>query len=107
MNKNINKKLIHKHITTILTDLTHNIKNNLITVTNIKISKNFDNLIIYLSILKNKSEILKQLNRSSNYIKYNLATKLNKYKIPKIILTLDESIEYENEIDALIKKIQK
>lgn len=107
MNKNTNTKIVQKHITTIILNLTQNVKNNLITITNIKISKNFDHVTVYLSILKNKDEILKQLIKSSKYIKYNLAIKIKKYKIPNVDLILDKTINYEDTIENLIQKTKK
>lgn len=106
MHKNINKtnKIIQKYISIIIKDITNNIKNNLITITNIKTTQDLSKSLIYISILKNKEIILKHLNNSAKKIKHTLSIKIKTQRIPDIEFILDNSIEYENKISKLIQK---
>lgn len=103
MTNNI-KKSIQKHISKIVQNIAINIKDNIITVTNIDIANDLSKSNIYVSILKNKENIIKQLNNSSKEIKHSLTTKMKKYKIPAIHFLIDKSLENERKITKLLQK---
>ena len=78
-----------------------------VTVTAAKITSDLSFAKIYVTILddKEKDNILKQLNKASNFIERELSKRIEIRKMPNITFVYDDSIEYANNIENIIESI--
>ena len=79
----------------------------LISVTKVKITPDLKYAKVYVSMLNSKSneKTLEALKKSSGYIRSSIAKKINLRITPEIIFVLDDSIEYGERIDKILKEI--
>ena len=82
---------------------------NFVTVTAAKITNDLSFAKIYVTVLddKEKDNILKLLNKASNFIERELSKIIQIRKMPNITFIYDESIEYANHIEHIIEEIEK
>lgn len=113
MNKNSNRlaridEELKKEISSIIT---YELKNpnitGLISVTKAKITPDLKYAQIYVSILnsKNTKETLAALKKSSGFVRTEVAKRINLRITPEIIFVLDDSMEYGERIDKILKEI--
>ena len=113
MNKNSNRlgridEELKKEISNIISyDLKNPNITGLISVTKAKITPDLKYAQIYVSILnsKNTKETLAALKKSSGFVRTEVAKRINLRITPEIIFVLDDSIEYGERIDKILKKI--
>ena len=79
----------------------------LLSVTKAKITPDLKYAKVYVSILnsKNLNETFENLKKSSGYIRTEIARRINLRITPEIIFVLDDSIEYGERIDKILKEI--
>ena len=79
----------------------------LVSVTKVKVTKDLKYAKVYVSILnsKNIKDTLAALNKSSGFIRSELAKRVNLRNTPEIIFELDDSLEYGAKIDTILKEI--
>jgi ribosome-binding factor A len=113
MNKNSNRlgridEELKKEISQIIT---YELKNpnitGMISVTKAKITPDLKYAQVYVSILnsKNVKETLAGLKKSSGFIRTIIAKRINLRITPEIIFVLDDSMEYGERIDKILKEI--
>ncbi|MCF6239908.1 MAG: 30S ribosome-binding factor RbfA [Bacteroidales bacterium] len=82
-------------------------KNVLVSVTVIRVSTDLSVARIYLSVFpsSNAEEVLKNIIENTGKIKYELGTKVRNQlrKIPDLKFFIDDSLDYANKIDELLK----
>ena len=113
MNKNSNRlgridEELKKEISNIINyDLKNPNITGLISVTKAKITPDLKYAQIYVSILnsKNTKETLAALKKSSGFVRTEVAKRINLRITPEIIFVLDDSIEYGERIDKILKEI--
>lgn len=81
----------------------------LISVTKVKTTPDLRFARVYVSMIneKSKAENLKILKQSSGYIRSGIAKKVNLRITPELIFEFDDSIEYGEKIDNILKDITK
>jgi ribosome-binding factor A len=82
----------------------------LVTVTRVTISKDLKYAKIYLSFIGNKisaEACIDKISFRNKQIRMGLSQKLHLRFMPEISFYYDDTIEYANKIDELIKKIHK
>ena len=81
----------------------------LISVTKVKVTADLKFAKVYVSILnaKNTKGTLRGLKQSAGFIRTELAKSINLRNTPEIIFELDDSMEYGEKIDAILKRIIK
>ncbi len=86
-----------------------NLKKGLISVTSVKTSPDLKFARIYISMINvgDKKETLKALKKASGFIRTQIAQKVNLKYTPELIFEFDESIEYGDRIDNILKDITK
>jgi len=86
-----------------------NLETNNITVTEVKMSQDLKIAKAYVLPLggKNADEKIKKLKEYSFLVRKTLSKKIFMKFLPKIIFTKDESFEYAEKIENLIKQINK
>ncbi len=91
--------------------ITYEIKNpsvtGLISVTDVKITKDQKYATVYISIFakKNKEEVIDALKKSTGYIKMELAKRVKFRNVPELIFKIDDSMEYGFHMDKVIKNV--
>lgn len=81
----------------------------LITVTHVKMSKDLKNAYVYVSVLGHspKQEILDLINDRKGYLRKAVASKTKLKYNPMLFFFLDDSFEYEDRIQEVMKKLKK
>lgn len=79
----------------------------LISITKVKVTNDLKFAKVYVSILnsKNTKETLAGLKKSAGFIRSELARRVNLRNTPEIIFELDDSMEYGERIDTILKQI--
>lgn len=82
-------------------------QNDLITITECKVSLDLSYLDVYFTCMSaNKSdEILEKLNSASGFIKHDISNNIKIRQIPKLRFHYDETLDYADKINNLLKKI--
>ena len=82
--------------------------NKLITVTVVRISPDLGNAKVYLSIFPEgkKEEVFEMILINTNNLRYELGNKIKNQirKIPELQFHIDDSLDYADKIDELLKK---
>ena len=79
----------------------------MISVTRVKVSKELHFARVYVSLLNSKSKknTLEGLKNSSGFIRSELAKRINLRYTPEVVFELDESLEYGDRIENILKEI--
>lgn len=79
----------------------------LISVTKVKISPDLKHAKVFVSMINSKSvkNTLSGLKRASGYIRSMIAERINLRVTPELIFILDDSMEYGERIDSILKEI--
>lgn len=85
------------------------LQKGLISVTAVETTPDFKYARVFVSMINvgNKKEVLKALKKSSGFVRTEIAKKVNLKYTPEIIFEFDESIEYGDRIDNILKEITK
>ncbi len=90
-----------------ITDVKSKLGSAFITVTQVRVSSDLSVARVYLSLFINgdKQELLNQIKELTGFIRGKLGNKVGKdlRKIPELQFFLDDSIDYAEEIDRLLK----
>ena len=106
----VNEELKREIGTIITTKMNNtNLKKGLISVTAVETTPDFKYARVYVSMINvgNKKEALKALKKSSGFIRTEIAKKVNLKNTPELVFEFDESIEYGDRIDNILKEIIK
>jgi ribosome-binding factor A len=81
----------------------------LLTITNVKLSPDLRVAKVYISVFeKEKREfVLEKINSVTGYIRSELASKIRIRFIPELRFYIDDTLDYVEKIENLIKKIHK
>ncbi|RJQ42306.1 MAG: 30S ribosome-binding factor RbfA [Nitrospiraceae bacterium] len=101
--------LIREEIADIIMNKVKDPRLGFVTVTGAKITEDLKIATIYLSILKEeeKEATLEMINSAKGFIRAELAKRLKMKFIPALTFRIDESLEYGNRIEKLLKEIKK
>lgn len=81
----------------------------MISITYTKISSDLSYAKVYFTVfdIERKKELEDKLNKASNFIRSNLFDRVEIRKMPELTFVYDESVEYGNKIEHIIKEIKK
>lgn len=101
--------LIRKNVSEILQFEVKNSGIGFVTVTDCKLSNDYQNCKIYVSFLgsKNPEKNLEALNNAKGFIRTSLSKKMDIWKIPQLIFVLDNSIDEQIHMSKLLKDEEK
>ncbi len=107
-----NEKLSHlikEEISLIFLHKLNNSSFGIITITNVKLSHDLKIANIYLSIFQKdkREEILEKIKTLTGMIRTELAHKIRIRYIPELKFFVDDTSDYVEKIDSLIKKIHE
>ncbi|CAK8054043.1 30S ribosome-binding factor RbfA [Eupransor demetentiae] len=82
-----------------------------VTITSVEVSGDLQIATIYYSLLSDKAsdqkKVAEGLEAASGLIRKELGSRLTVYKIPELRFELDNSIQYGDHIEALIRQLHK
>ncbi len=78
-----------------------------ITITNVKVSPDLRIAKIYVSVLdkEKRKDVLEKINASNGYIRSELAHRIKIKFTPELKFFIDDTLDYVEKIEGLIKKI--
>lgn len=81
----------------------------MVSVTRVKITPDFKYAKVYVSILnsKNVNKTMEGLKESSGFMKSRLAKTINLRITPELVFELDDSLDYGEKIDSILKELKK
>ncbi len=81
----------------------------MVSVTKVKITPDFKYAKVYVSILnaKNVQKTLEGLKESAGFMRSRLAKTVNLRITPELTFELDDSLEYGEKIDRVLKELKK
>lgn len=81
----------------------------MVSVTKVKITPDLKYAKVYVSVLnsKNLQKTMNGLKESSGFVRSRIAQTVNLRITPEIIFEYDDSIEYGEKIDAILKNLKK
>ena len=101
-------RLLQKELSLIFQQQTRATHGVMISVTRTKISPDLSICTAYLSVFPSEKgeEILKNINANSKQIRYELGTRVRNQMriIPELRFFIDDSLDYIERIDELLKK---
>ena len=97
-----------EHISRIIRTEIKDERINFVTVTAAKVTNDLSFAKIYVTVLndKEKDNIIKLLNKASNFIERELSKRIEIRKMPDITFVYDESLEYAANIENIIESIE-
>ena len=80
---------------------------NFATVTAVKVTNDLSFAKVYITVLdeSEKDNVIKLLNKASNFIERELSKRIEIRKMPNITFVFDESLEYAANIENIIERI--
>lgn len=101
-------RLLQKELSLIFQAQTRSMRGVMVSVTNTKISPDLSICTAYLSIFPSEKgqEILENVTKNASQIRYELGTRVrNQLRvIPELRFHIDDSLDYIEHIDELLKK---
>lgn len=102
--------IIQRELTQILQMEVKDPKIGFCTITAVDVTKDLSIAKIYVTFLGKdykKRDGLEALKRSKGFIRSILAKRLTIRKVPELIFLLDESLEYGNKIEGIIRELHQ
>ncbi len=101
--------LIKEELSRLVIESFQDSASGLITITHVLMSKDLKNAHVYFSVLGHspKQEILDLINERKGYLRKTIASKIKLKYNPLLIFSLDESFEYEERIQKVMKTLNK
>lgn len=105
----INEELKKELSTIINYELKNPNVTGMITVTRVKITPDFKYAKVYVSVLnsKNIKKTIEGLKESNGFLKSRIAKSINLRVTPELVFELDDSLDYGEKIDSILKELKK
>jgi ribosome-binding factor A len=105
-------RLEHRFAIEISTIIEEEIKDErigFVTITAVSITNDLSFAKVYVTVLDDtkKDETIKVLNNASKFIEMELSKRVEIRKMPELKFVFDKSIEYSNNIESIIERINK
>lgn len=81
-----------------------------VTVTDVRLTGDLQHATIYISVLGDKEQqenTLKGLEKAKGFIRSEIGQRIRLRKTPEITFELDESIDYGNRIETLLRQLKE
>ncbi|RHW39600.1 30S ribosome-binding factor RbfA [Lysinibacillus yapensis] len=79
-----------------------------VTVTDVEVTGDLQQAVVYISALGNdreREDTLKGLQKASGFIRTEIGHRIRLRRTPEISFEFDSSVEYGNKIDALLRSL--
>ncbi len=101
-------RLLQKEISLIFQQQTRSMRGVMVSVTQVRVSPDLSICTAYLSIFPSEKgeEMIQSINKNSSQIRYELGTRVKSQLriIPELRFHIDDSLDYIERIDELLKK---
>ncbi|WP_203362347.1 30S ribosome-binding factor RbfA [Bacillus sp. REN10] len=97
-----------KELTDILNRKVKDPRIGFITVTDVEVTGDLQQAKVYITVLGDehkREETLKALAKAKGFIRSEVGQRIRLRKTPELLFEFDESIDYGNRIDALLRQI--
>jgi ribosome-binding factor A len=103
------ESLIKEEISLIFLNRLRNTDIGFVTITNVKMSPDLRIAKVYISVLdrSNRESVLEKINSSNGYIRSELAHRIKIKFTPELKFFIDDTLDYVEKIEGLIKKIHQ
>ena len=98
---------MQKELSIILRDEVKDPALRMCTVTSVTVTNDLSIAKVYISFMEHEKRGMDALERSKGFIRSKLAHVLKIRKCPELHFVVDDSLEYGNHIEELIRKIHK
>ncbi|WP_173326533.1 30S ribosome-binding factor RbfA [Sharpea azabuensis] len=98
---------MQKELSLILRDEVKDPALRMCTVTSVTVTNDLSIAKVYISFMEHEKRGMDALERSKGFIRSKLAHVLKIRKCPELHFVVDDSLEYGNHIEELIRKIHK
>ena len=97
-----------EHISRIIRTEIKDERISFVTITACKITNDLSFAKVYVTVLndKERDNVIKLLNKASNFIERELSRRVEIRKMPNITFVYDESLEYAANIENIIESIE-
>ena len=102
-------KILEREISNIILMETKDQRLKYVTITGVRVNKPFSQATVYFTVIgddEQKASTSKNLNDAKGFIKSLLGQNLELRKIPELVFKYDESTEYGNRIEQILKNIK-
>lgn len=104
--------LIHRYLPKIINNHLKDSTKNFLTITEVRLTRDLGIATVYFTLLENsekeRENAIHLLGRHKGSIKKDLAKDLkNVRKIPELLFTYDESLNYGNKIEKILSDLKK
>jgi ribosome-binding factor A len=103
------ESLIKEEISLIFLNKLRDTKIGFVTITNVKMSPDLRIAKVYISVLDrgNREIVLEKINSFNGFIRSELAHRIKIKFTPELKFYIDDTLDYVEKIEGLIKKIHK
>lgn len=103
------ESLIKEEISLIFLFKLQDLELGLLTITNVRVSADLKIAKIYISIMEKdkREEALEKIKSKTKFIRSELASRITIKFVPELKFFLDDTLDYVEKIDELIKKIHE
>ena len=103
------ENLLKEEISLIFLYKLHDPSFGFITITNVKVSPDLKLAKVYLSVFEKekREEVLEKVNSKMGFIRSELASRIRIKFTPELKFFLDDTLDYVEKIEGLIKKIHE
>jgi ribosome-binding factor A len=102
------ERLLQRELSELFRRQTALLRGTLVTVSAVRVSPDLGTAKIYLSIFPSEksSELIESIEKNKKTLRYDLAqtVRLQLRRIPELTFYLDDSLDYADNIDKLLKK---
>lgn len=101
--------LIKEELSRLLIEVIQDSSSGLITVTSVEVSKDLRSAYVYLSLLgtQDKDRLLGLLEKRKGFLRKSIASRVKLKYNPMLIFSLDETSDYQEKIEKVLKDIHK
>jgi len=103
------ENLIKEEISLIFLFKLQNLGSGLITITSVRVSPDLKTAKIYISIFEKerREKVLEKIRSKTKFIRSELASQITIKFVPELKFFLDDTLDYVEKIEGLIKKIHE
>ena len=103
------ENLIKEEISLIFLFKLQNLGSGLITITSVRVSPYLKTAKIYISIFEKerREKVLEKIRSKTKFIRSELASRITIKFVPELKFFLDDTLDYVEKIEGLIKKIHE
>lgn len=98
-----------KELTDILSRKVKDPRIGFLTVTDVEVTGDLQQATVYITVLGGEEEregTLKALAKAKGFIRSELGSRIRLRKTPELLFEFDESVEYGNKIDTLLRQLK-